>query len=595
MLNERIYYGSFDIILPSDEWFTSACIGENSTIKQHNGAKSDIIFTDTHQIFGDNIWTLQNQCGEEGDHLFASYKSLLMHKADKNDDEFPQRFTGEWLKYRYGVFDEDGSEGDEIFPHCSRSSNATATTTGGNSLLCQAALEIQSLKYQRPSSHNEFLPSKQNFKCHEKSALDVIFSSTSGDFTSSSSHDEQQQQPVMIHKTKFNFVKKALTRYVVIVEDHYDLSVRDSYQFLKDALRKWIELDLDATSTEVGIVMMTENQTNVVVDIKSINPKDNLAQIYVHLPLYIDRQKSHSTNKCMLYSYLEKSFHSLQEKSRLTSTAENVIIVIAPGMHDCDYSESNRIVSDIEDAGMKLITINYPQIDSGRVELDRLSDNAESYTIYEKKDNEQRSLLDAFFELSNVFMAISHRHSMHADTLPVEIYRKQIVGEKNQLDSFHVDEATDSIKFSVYIYEQRDINKNFRLTSPTSKTFESLTEQRAEFHSLGVLGNLSEVGSWNYNLKRYYSKQPTFVQVIILLFGLVCDMCVLCVVAARDEYLSSLFSLAFLICAWAKAHLLFHFIVHLCSTPLIIHSAIFISLGCLLRAYLFPPSFFFEP
>lgn len=158
-----------------------------------------------------------------------------MHQADKNDDEFPRRFTEEWLKYRYGVFDEDGSEEDEIFPHCSRSNATAATTTtsttatasvnGGNSLLCQAALEIQSLKYQRPSSHNEFLPSKQNFKCHEKSALDVIFYSNSGDF-SSSSHDDQPVTAVTIHKTKFNFVKKALTRYVVIVED---VSLRESF------------------------------------------------------------------------------------------------------------------------------------------------------------------------------------------------------------------------------------------------------------------------------------------------------------------------------------------------------------------------------
>lgn len=304
--------------------------------------------------------------------------------------------------------------------------------------------------------------------------------------------------------------------------------MRDSYQFLKDALRKWIESDLDVTSTEISIVMMTENKTNIVTDGKPIASPDQIQQLYVQLPLYIDRQKSHSTNKCLLQSYLEKSYQSLMRKSSISSAAENVIIVIAPGMHECDL-ESNRIISEIENAGMKLITINYPQIDSGRVELDRLSEDAESYTIYEKKDNEQRSLLDAFFELSNVFMAISHRHSMNAQAQPVEIYRKHIVGEKNQLDSFHVDEATDDIQFFVYIYDrnERNIDKNFRLTSPTSKSFESLTEQRAEFHRLGVLGKLSEVGSWNYNLKRFYSKQPTFVQVIIYLytfFPLLCDM-----------------------------------------------------------------------
>lgn len=431
----------------------------------------------------------------------------------QDNDEFPRQFTEEWLKYRYGVFDEDGYVGDEIFPQCSHySTSAKSSNSSNGNLLCQDALEIQSLPHRSSSSNNRYLPTKQNFKCHGESKLDVIFNSNR-DFPS-----YLPPQQIQIHKTKFNYVRKALTKYVVIMEDHYDINVRDSFQFAKDALRKWIDIDLERTSTEVGIVMMRENQTNVMIDskIKSINLAENREILLSEIPWYIENSKSRINSKCLLESYLAKSYESLKN-----SRSENVIIVIAPGMYICNDENQRRIVADIADAGIKLITINYPQIGSNRVVLDQLSPSTETYTIFEEKQNEQQSLLNTFFDLSNTLMAISHSHSVDSDSMPVEIYRKQIGEDKNQVDSFNVDEATDDIQFFVYIYDRRErnIEKNFKLTSPSNKPFESLTEQRAEYHQLGVLGKLSEVGSWSYNIKRFFSPQPTFIQVIVILFS----------------------------------------------------------------------------
>jgi calcium-activated chloride channel regulator 3/4 len=492
------------------------CIG-NSTIKNHNGAKSDVIVTDNSVIFGDNIWTLQNQCHEEGEQIYMSYKSL-MHQ---DNNEFPERFTEEWLKYRYGVFDEDGFVGDEIFPQCShypttssilKSSNSNSSNGNGN-WLCQDALEIQSTLFNNEaSSNNRYLPTKQNFKCHGKSKLDVVLKST--DFAS-----YINSQPVQIHKTQFNYVRRALTRYVVIIEDHFDVNIRDSFQFMKTALRKWINIDLEQNTSEVGIVMMKQNETNIMNEIKiaKIDSSENRENVLASIPLYLDNTyKVQKNKKCSLQSYLAKSFEALKMKSRM-SRSEDVIIVIAPGMYECNDENSKRIVEDIENAGIKLITINYPQIGSNRVELDRLSETIESFTIFEEKQNEERSLLNTFFDLSNTLMAISHSHSSKSDLMPVEIYRKQIGEDKNQLDSFNVDEATDDIQFFVYFYDRKERNfeTNFKVTSPSNKVFEKLSEQRAEYHQLGVLGKLSEVGSWSYNIKRFFSPQPTFIQVNI--------------------------------------------------------------------------------
>lgn len=107
--------------------------------------------------------------------------------------------------------------------------------------------------------------------------------------------------------------------------------------------------------------------------------------------------------------------------------------------------------------------------------------------------------------------------------MPVEIYRKQLVDsgsrEENKptSDSFNVDSAIDYINFFVYIYDRRErnIEKGMRLIAPNRHEFSTSSELRAEYHQISMVGNLTGIGSWSYNIKRFYGNpQPHFVQVL---------------------------------------------------------------------------------
>jgi hypothetical protein len=129
-------------------------------------------------------------------------------------------------------------------------------------------------------------------------------------------------------------------------------------------------------------------------------------------------------------------------------------------------------------------------------------------------------------------MHISSRYH-HGDQseLPVEIYRKEIIDtsssgdaakSRTTIDSFNVDDATKNINFFTYIYDRKDIgmflDNGMSLTSPSHNTFSTFTELRAEYHQLTIVGNLTGVGSWSYNIKRFYGNpQPHFVQVLAYL------------------------------------------------------------------------------
>ena len=108
--------------------------------------------------------------------------------------------------------------------------------------------------------------------------------------------------------------------------------------------------------------------------------------------------------------------------------------------------------------------------------------------------------------------------------MPVEIYRKELVDspskEDNKLqtfDSFNVDEATDFINFFVYYYDrsERSIEKGMKLMSPSRNEFSTTSELRSEYHQMTILGNMTDKGSWSYNIKRFFGNpQPHFVQVL---------------------------------------------------------------------------------
>lgn len=495
-LDGRLSFASFDIILPSS--WSNDCVA-NTTVTSYSGIASDVTITNTNQL-----WTQQSSgCGEMGDQIFAGYGSI------ESDDDVADRLVDEWMKFRFGVFDLRGFQNDSIYAPC-------GSPDAQKLQVCNDAFNLDTDEGFSFTKHNRYLPSKQNFICQRQSPIDVIMKHE--DFLGS-----ERNQPLT--SPTFNYVRKTLTRYVVIIDDHIDINVRDSFQFLRDSMRKWIEKDLNHDMTEVGIMMMGNSNETVEAErrvIKSLRGSDDREEIFSTLPWYIDRKNN---EKCMTNNAVRRAIRLMKERARSYGDAHSVIVIISPGMSTCSDNVTGEMIASANDANIKITTINYPNIGPNRIEMDQLAykTGGQAYTVVERKQNEQQSLLSTFFELTNTLMQISFEYAAESDKMPVEIYRKELIDngsrEENRptFDSFNVDAATQSINYFVYIYDrkERNIEKGMKLISPNNQEFATSSELRAEYHQLTIVGNLTSRGSWTYYLKRFFGNpQPHYVQVM---------------------------------------------------------------------------------
>lgn len=86
--------------------------------------------------------------------------------------------------------------------------------------------------------------------------------------------------PVVLYK------RRKLTRYVLVAEDTAAMQLRESWGFLRTAVRKWLVYDL-APSTEVGLVLANETAAVRVHQIAALdNPatRDVLAATIPYAP-----------------------------------------------------------------------------------------------------------------------------------------------------------------------------------------------------------------------------------------------------------------------------------------------------------------------
>lgn len=474
--SERISYGSFTIILPP-QW-SSECI-ENSTVNNYNGIAPDITITKT----GQTVWTQQSteECGEQGDQIFIDYEGI------NNGDDIAEDFNLEFLKYRYGVFDVKGYENNSVYPSC--------TENGSNNAICAEIKKIEPFSSQGLfKNHNKYFPSKHNFVCSRNNPMDMILNHK--DFDGNSRNE--------LEAPTFNYVKKVKTRYMIVIDDTSSVSSeRDSFAYLRDAFRKFIEKDLNQNTTEVGIYLLSENITkedyNFIKPLNSVEAREEILGNF----WYIDT-KFGNLPKCMINMAVSRSINLLSERAKYKGDAINVILLIAPGMFKCGDEQTDNLVADANKENIKIVTLNYPALSTGRIPLDQLAHKTggKAFTVLEKKQNEQQSLLSTFFELTNTLMHLSSTYATVNHPMPIEIYRKELVDtasrEDNRptFDSFTVDPAYESFKFFVYIYDRRErnIEKGMKLISPNNVEFSTLSELRAEYHQIEVLGNFTGSG-----------------------------------------------------------------------------------------------------
>ncbi|XP_077498060.1 calcium-activated chloride channel regulator 1-like [Amblyomma americanum] len=246
------------------------------------------------------MWPFTRQsrpCGQPGDYIKIQpqFLSELNGSTTTHCVNPAYVFVHEWAHYRYGVFDEYGSQDDDKYPltychdgkvklnSCSGRIRYRATAANGEKCMitqkCQflkncmvqiyqpdvdpAEASIMFMPYQSnvsqfcdsskgPRQHNAFAPNKQNKICNGRPTWEVI--SENEDFKKAPRSDMSKRIQVSFEETQ---QKEILPQRVVLVLDLSESMANNSrLEFLKEAARRYIS-DIPDGSKRLAIVVFS--------------------------------------------------------------------------------------------------------------------------------------------------------------------------------------------------------------------------------------------------------------------------------------------------------------------------------------------------
>lgn len=135
-----------------------------------------IRITSNHPVFGSRPWAQQSQgCGRQGDYIQLG-GDLLRNTTQNFYMQSARLLLAEWVKFRWGVFEERGYPDDPLYPLTYRD-----PITGIHKPNTCAARKARPQPYCETSAHIPEAPTKHNAQCVGRPAWDII--QQSHDFT----------------------------------------------------------------------------------------------------------------------------------------------------------------------------------------------------------------------------------------------------------------------------------------------------------------------------------------------------------------------------------------------------------------------------
>ncbi|CAG0887034.1 unnamed protein product [Darwinula stevensoni] len=321
-------------------------------------ASADVrIVGEAHPLYGNDPWTFQyGPCGTPG--RFIQFTAeYFQPSSDGSYGPRGKTFAREWLKYRYGVFDELGYPNDPLYPAfygspdgpsyplgkptgCSDvpiPGNTTTSTDGTKSVFVPDLLSSsasESLLYmdflpkvKGLCTHNDGIaPTKQNVLCGYRSARDVVMSHNDTNFPSN--------QPI---QPDIKWARES-PRHLIFVLQRYGI-VKDTYFALRAALYNILDLMKR---------YQVELRTSVVLLAPSGAPDDNnpqlqdVSDINLNDERYIPSQ-SHSLGEVCFQCAEEKAMNVkglCTHNDGIAPTKQNVL---------CGYRSARDVVMSHND------------------------------------------------------------------------------------------------------------------------------------------------------------------------------------------------------------------------------------------------------
>ncbi|KAJ6641601.1 Calcium-activated chloride channel regulator 2 [Pseudolycoriella hygida] len=538
-LDGRAYMDSVIVMIPSS--WPKNCLPQNATLLTSSGESSDITISERHPIYGDAIWTQQSAgCGENGDQIYASYSAFNRNTAGRE-------LVREWAKYRYGIFDDIGYPNDPIYPMCHEThplkiigcsdwniydnelcngdgdgpKNVTVDDTARSSIMFDAE-KSNIVMFCDEETHNPYAPTKQNQMCNRQSTLDVILKHK----------DFKTNTPTVASTTIVNttpkivYKQRLLTRYVLVIDETIDTMVRESWSFLRTAIRKWVVHDLPE-NTEVGIILANDTASAKIFNISSLNIPRNRDFIASFIPFSPSESQSPGCVECAI----KDGLRMLKKRYNENGPANSVILVVAPGMYR--LTDVSKLASELNREKTKLVTINYPGV-IRRQPLDGLAaaaTSSSSYSVFEMKQNSEKTFLTTYFELCNVFYDIMVNHYEGSKlNFPIEIHRKELFDihdddsssspkkiSRQITSTFMLDESMGTPSaFYVYTHNaENPLIQSMKLISPSGVSTAIRSDERLSLKQMSLSSVIGEAGTWTYTIDRINGNpQPHFVQVM---------------------------------------------------------------------------------
>ncbi|XP_050298219.1 calcium-activated chloride channel regulator 4-like [Anthonomus grandis grandis] len=539
-LDSRAYLRSATVLLPSS-WSDSCA---SSSVLASSGEDSDITVLPADPIRG-SIYTQQSLgCGQPGDQIYLSYETL-----QRKDATLPRSLIKEFSMYRYGVFEEQGYFNDPVYPMCFYDDDKKKVKVTGCSDLQITDTGVCSGEYSFPynvtemvdpdarssimfaaeapsvsmfcdeGNHDRYAPTKHNLICQRRSVLDVVLRHP--DFLASNDQGNLNNDQIINTAPMIIYKKQNLTRYVFVIENNKDMLQRESWTYLRLAIRFWAKYVVP-DNTEVGLVLNASNPTknfkivsvkNGVIDRFGTSNRDSFYSAIPYTP-------SESTLPGCLHCSIKVAMDMLNERTRTQGPANNVIVVIAPGMKLTD--QMKKVVEDLKLNKIRVAAINFPDIlqpDTLRYLAEET--NGVDYTVFEKKLNVDVTYLTTYFELHNILYNIVQKfYSGSQADLPMEIHRREITDKTGRplvSGTFIMDPSmTEPAQFTFFTYDNyRPLFKGLKLTSPSNHIYDSRTDKFIDFKMITLNANLSESGTWTYNVEPYPGNpQPHYLQVM---------------------------------------------------------------------------------
>ncbi|XP_064111085.1 calcium-activated chloride channel regulator 2-like [Macrobrachium nipponense] len=497
------------VILPSS-WKTdeSTCSLVSPMITSTPPGDAHIQVTSSHPVFGNRPWVHQTQgCGRQGDYIQIG-DSLIRSIVNDTYSYTARLLVGEWVKFRWGTFEEQGFPEDPLYPK----SYLDPVTRLTKSNTCT--------NYQNPvmpicpsDLHNPEAPTKHNSQCGGRSAWDIILQSQ--DFANGRNSPSTS---VSSYVPTMNYVQETAPRMVLLVEDTAVMNLQQRWEFMRKAIRRVMVYDVP-DGVQVAIVIFNSEAKTTAPLMKMESLSDVRQRVGSSLP----------RNPSTVPESQKNILFGLREAIKVLTTdsgdpAGAKVIMVTTGNSMAPQQDVNEMLRLATVNNIRVDTIIYPQTEhrvliSASHGLESLvaATKGSSFTVMDEgvgkdsKLNMMVSLMDALFSSMCSSSAVS-------SGVPVLIHSKSYPGGLQTMSdgSFTLDDSFGPLaRFLVFYYDLNHVGNSLQLISPSGEVIDAINMQEdGDANVVFVTIPEAERGLWQYKLEnRADSHQSLHVQV----------------------------------------------------------------------------------